>query len=116
MICKCGARVKASADGAGINPFGRSTSLLTVLAEGNDRPWRVEPAGSGDGLRSVRDAAGSRVLNDRGAIERGDDPVWRRIAGALEQLPLLDGRRTHDGKTGQDLFPHDPEVARHQCY
>src|SRR5712691_5565649 len=97
MVCKCGATVKASAHGYPADAAGTRRAKAA-------RWWALK--------------SGRLIRNDRGALEGGDNPAWRRmsLAGALEQHPLLDGRRTHDGKTGQDLFPHGPEIARHQCH
>src|SRR4029079_14717140 len=101
MICKCGATVKASARKHEITPFGAVRAL-----RGGERGGRCNRNRPGPSV--VRTVSGIR--NDRGAFEGGDNPARRRIpiVAALEQHPPFESARAHDGKTGQDPFPHRP--------
>src|SRR5882672_10720661 len=109
MICKCGATVKASAGRAEMTPLGVRPRRAAVV-EGTTRLTAGRQSGQAAGSDRSGNPAGSGVRDDRGALERGDDPLQGELAlaGALEQHPPFEGARAHDGKPGHDVFPHGP--------
>src|SRR5260370_36100907 len=97
MGCKCGAMVKASANGTGSTPLGvRYLARRAVCARIWQKPCR-RTATSGQ--------AASRTRNDRGRLEGRDHGNLEGGAMTLEQQPPLERTRVHNLKTGQDPFP-----------
>src|SRR3981189_2603880 len=108
MVCKCGATVKASAWGAEINAFARSAPGRRAVCA---RIWQeLCPR------RQTPRQAASGTRNDRGSLEGRYLGFLKGVPITLEQHAPLERTRAHDGKPGHDVFPHSPEIGRHQCH